>query len=161
MLKSQEQEQEQEQEKEEVVMDEDPEEYVRMKYSRDDEAIRPWAIKDLGRPIVSNLGFYPATEFGVLTKLIQQPKHLVFPEAMHVSRNHYKQSWSLKTFRRIKNIIVLMDWVPDVTALKPSLPPPGRQVSQQQDSLLKNAFSLIDFDGDGKLGEDEFRALLR
>lgn len=68
----QEQEQEQEQEKEEVVMDEDPEEFVRMKYSRDDEALRPWAIKDLGRPSVSNLGFYPANEFGVLTKLIQQ-----------------------------------------------------------------------------------------
>lgn len=35
------------------------------------------------------------------------------------------------------------------------------QVTTEQDSLLKNAFSLIDFDGDGKLGEDEFRALLR
>lgn len=68
----QEQEQEQEQEKEEIVMDDDPEEFVRMKYARDDEAIRPWAIRDLSRPLVSNLGFYPASEFGVLTKLIQQ-----------------------------------------------------------------------------------------
>lgn len=58
-------------------MDEDPEEYVKMKYSRDDEALRPWAIKDLGRPLVSNLGFYPAREFGVLTKLIQQVRILV------------------------------------------------------------------------------------
>lgn len=48
---------------------------------------------------------------------------------MHVSRNHYKRSWSLKTFRRIKNVIVLMDWVPDVTALKPEPPPTGRHVS--------------------------------
>lgn len=47
---------------------------------------------------------------------------------MHVSRNHYKRSWSLKTFRRIKNVIVLMDWVPDVTALKPETPPLGRHV---------------------------------
>lgn len=69
---AQEQEQEQEQEKEEIVMDDDPEEFVRMKYARDDEAIRPWAIRDLARPLVSNLGFYPASEFGVLTKLIQQ-----------------------------------------------------------------------------------------
>ena len=68
----QEQEQEQEQEKEEIVMDDDPEEFVRMKYARDDEAIRPWAIRDLSRPLVSNLGFYPASDFGVLTKLIQQ-----------------------------------------------------------------------------------------
>lgn len=60
---------------------------------------------------------------------ISQPKHLVFPKAMHMSRNHYKRSWSLKTFRRIKNVIVLMDWVPDVTALKPEPPPPGRHVS--------------------------------
>lgn len=35
------------------------------------------------------------------------------------------------------------------------------QVSPEQDHLLKNAFSLLDFDGDGKLGEDEFRTLLR
>ena len=53
-------------------MDDDPEEFVRMKYARDDETIRPWAIRDLSRPLVSNLGFYPASEFGVLTKLIQQ-----------------------------------------------------------------------------------------
>lgn len=61
--------------------------------------------------------------------LVSQPKHIVFPKAMHVSRNHYKKSWSLKTFRRIKNVIVLMDWVPDVTALKPEPPPVGRTVS--------------------------------
>lgn len=68
----QEQEQEQEQEKEEVVMDDDPEEYVQMKYSRDDEVPKGWAIRDLSRPVASQLGFYPASDFGVLTKLIQQ-----------------------------------------------------------------------------------------
>lgn len=36
-----------------------------------------------------------------------------------------------------------------------------RQVNAEQDQLLKSAFSLLDFDGDGKLGEDEFRTLLR
>lgn len=66
------QEQEQEQEKEEVVMDEEPEEYVKMKYSREDEAPHPWAIKNLASTAPSSLGFYPASEFGVLTKLIQQ-----------------------------------------------------------------------------------------
>lgn len=35
------------------------------------------------------------------------------------------------------------------------------QVNAEQDELLKSAFSLLDFDGDGKLGEDEFRTLLR
>lgn len=35
------------------------------------------------------------------------------------------------------------------------------QVTPEQDHLLKNAFSLLDLDGDGKLGEDEFRSLLR
>lgn len=35
------------------------------------------------------------------------------------------------------------------------------QVTPEQDQLLKSAFSLLDFDGDGKLGEDEFRTLLR
>lgn len=74
MVFLQEQEQEQEQEKEEVVMDDEPEEYVKMRYSRDDEVPRPWAINDLARPLVSSLGFYPASEFGVLTKLIQQVK---------------------------------------------------------------------------------------
>lgn len=35
------------------------------------------------------------------------------------------------------------------------------QVTAEQDQLLKSAFSLLDCDGDGKLGEDEFRTLLR
>ena len=34
-------------------------------------------------------------------------------------------------------------------------------MTPEQDRLLKNAFSLLDFDGDGKLGEEEFRTLLR
>lgn len=34
-------------------------------------------------------------------------------------------------------------------------------MTAEQDQLLKSAFSLLDFDGDGKLGEDEFRTLLR
>lgn len=53
-------------------MDDDPEEYVQMKYSRDDEVPKGWAIRDLARPVATQLGFYPASEFGVLTKLIQQ-----------------------------------------------------------------------------------------
>lgn len=53
-------------------MDDDPEEYVQMKYSRDDEVPKGWAIRDLAQPVASQLGFYPASEFGVLTKLIQQ-----------------------------------------------------------------------------------------
>lgn len=57
-------------------MDEDPEEYVPMKYSRDDEIPKGWAIRDLARPVASQLGFYPASDFGVLTKLIQQVQYL-------------------------------------------------------------------------------------
>lgn len=53
-------------------MDDDPEEYVQMKYSRDDEVPKGWAIRDLSTPVASKLGFYPASDFGVLTKLIQQ-----------------------------------------------------------------------------------------
>jgi len=225
-------------------MDEDPEEYVPMKYSRDDEVPKGWAINDLARPDASQLGFYPASEFGVLTKLIQQacrvtschvmsctfvrgflgrgrgrgeggpsacvhtatvgaavvffvvapvavtvsvaitivvavvavavavtiavvaaiavavaaaaysmlhavlvcyaqPKHIAFPKAMHISRNHYKQSWSFKTFRRIKNVIVLMDWVPDVTALRPETPPLGRRVSLDEDYTRPRSMPIV------------------
>lgn len=59
-------------------MDDDPEEYVQMKYSRDDEIPKGWAIRDLARPVASQLGFYPTSEFGVLTKLIQQVFIYVF-----------------------------------------------------------------------------------
>lgn len=87
MVFLQEQEQEQEQEKEDVVMDDEPEEYVKMRYSRDDEVPRPWAINDLARPMVSSLGFYPASEFGVLTKLIQQVKEgCIWIGSFYVSR---------------------------------------------------------------------------
>ncbi|CAM9183768.1 unnamed protein product [Choristocarpus tenellus] len=81
---------------------------------------------------------------------------------MQMSRNHYHLSWSLKTHRRIKNVIVLLDWTPDTTQLRPVTgATEGKVVSGEQETLLKKAFSLLDFDGDTRLGEEEFQDLLR
>ena len=75
----QEQEQEEEQEKEEVVMEaQEPDEFIKQKYSRDDETPKPWPIEGLAHLNKhESLGFFRTSEFGVLTKLIQQPKYMV------------------------------------------------------------------------------------
>ncbi len=161
----QEQEEEQEQEKEEEVMEElEQDEYVKQAYSRADEEPHPWPITALSESdclkLGNLLGFSPLSEFGVLTKLIERPKKMVFPPYQMFSRNHYSPAW-FKTLRRIKNVIVLLDWVPNVSSLdgRPLLATTACH-TVEQDACLKKGFGLMDLDGDGKLNEAEFKDFL-
>lgn len=65
-------------------------------------------------------GFYPVSEFAMFKKLTQKPRPIRFPQYVSLSQNWYKAGWSLKTHRRLKNVIVIMDWVPDIAKLKTS-----------------------------------------
>ena len=59
---------------------------------------------------------------------------------MLVSRNHYAHSWGLSTFRRLKNVICVLDWVPgeiDPNAV-------GEDLTPQQSNELEKMFSLMD-----------------
>ena len=81
---------------------------------------------------------------------------------MLMSRNHYERSWSLKAFRRLKNVIVTMDWVVDKTLTdadpsqfdtgllglgigkKATEDPSHRRLNDGQEKQLKKTFNLFD-----------------
>ena len=107
-------------------------------------------------------GFYPLSEFCIFKSLRTKPKPLVFPKYMMMSRNHYNRTWSLKAFRRLKNVIVTMDWVVDSTQVgtdaahldkgflglgfnkKMTEDPSHRQLNDEQEKQLRKTFNLFD-----------------
>ncbi|KAG5189404.1 hypothetical protein JKP88DRAFT_301989 [Tribonema minus] len=157
----------------------EPDDFVKQKYSRDDETPKPWPISKLADYKPDDMGFYAASEFGVLTKLIQQPKHMKFPHYVRISRNHFDRGWGFKTYRRIKNVIVLLDWTPEspplvaagtqqsitgtsqaaAAALAAAIA--NRKVTPEQEQRLRKAFGMYDGDGDGRLNQHEFTDVLR
>ena len=81
-----------------------------------------------------------------------------------LSRNHSDPIWAMKAPRRLKNVIVTMDWVPDVTQLQlegggaADSPP---TLSPEQERALRKAFEMVDADGSQELDAEEVGALLK
>ena len=59
------------------------------------------------------------SSFGVPKKLFEDIKTIHFPSYMYVSRNYYRSEWSMKTHRRLKNVIIALEWIPDINAVQP------------------------------------------
>jgi hypothetical protein len=157
----QEQAQEKEKEKEEEKVDEiEDEDFLKQNYSRDDEDPVPWRINELSK--VPNLGktnFFPMADLAMhktgLGSKISESLH--FPEYMWMSKNHFKLEWTwLKTLRRLKNVIVVMEYKPQVsegfsagkgffegtTGLK------RKNFTPEQEAAVSRAFKLCDLDKD-------------
>lgn len=87
-------------------------------YSRKDEGPTPWMFNTLSTSIQDSTttiqGFYPLQKFATHNKLFSLPKPIHFPPTMLVSNNYFKTGWSFNTYRRIRNTIIVMDWIPDV-----------------------------------------------
>ena len=118
-----EEEKEMEEEEEEEVVEEAEEEAVARAYSRSNENIVPWELDLLGIPAavdhpaeIANV-FYPLSKFAVHTSLRTVPQPITFPYFLYVSENFFKTEWSLRTYRRLKNATVVMEWIPDITEL--------------------------------------------
>jgi hypothetical protein len=60
-------------------------------------------------------GFYPLAQFATHNRLFKLPKPIKFPPTLLLSQNYFKTGWSFNTYRRIRNVIMVMDWVPDVS----------------------------------------------
>jgi Ca2+-binding EF-hand superfamily protein len=157
----QETEQEIEQEKEEVLeIEQEVEEYVKQKYARNDEVQKPWSLCSLAlEPSMKAQGFFSCSEFAVLKKATVKPKPIGFPTYLQISRNHYDPSWSLTTKRRLKNMICVMEYVPDEAALKYGVHD-GTDMTPQQLQRLKKIFKLFDGNNDGKIDRSELADLM-
>ena len=100
---------------EEKVDEIEEEEFIRQKYSRDDEDPIPWSIEELAnRPENTiNLGFYPLNQFAIFKNLMRPNETLKFPDYLWISRNHFHLEWTFnRTLRRLKNVIVILEWEP-------------------------------------------------
>jgi Ca2+-binding EF-hand superfamily protein len=85
---------------------------------------------------------------------------LKFPDYVYVSKNYYEKSWGSKTHRRLKNVIVTMDFVPSRSALQ-EVAAGGKPFSANQEKMLKRAFSGADNSNTGTISIDELKEVLK
>lgn len=182
------QEQEKEKEKEEEKVEElEEEEFVRQKYCRDDEEVISWNIEELAnRPQASKLNYYPLNQFSIFKNVLRPNETLKFPDFLWISRNHFHLEWTLnRTLRRLKNVIVILEWEPrnqengkapqqpqhfSAQAAMIQLVAGARGGSKAfgdsgvdstvsftttQERALERCFHMFDVDGDGKLSSDD------
>ena len=107
-----EREREQEQEKQQEI---EIEKFIDLDYNREEEAAVPWRVEAL-RSLASAKHFYKLSEF----HLYKRPS-LSFPDSVMLSRNYYSIAWS--GHRRIKNVIITLEWIPSIAELKDMLEP--------------------------------------
>ena len=86
-------------------------------YSRENEEVVPWPLAALTQARGSGaLPFYAASELSVKTwHSSTAPLHL--PSYCLVSKNHFNPTWSVKSYRRLKNVMVCLEWIPSQAQL--------------------------------------------
>jgi Ca2+-binding EF-hand superfamily protein len=152
------------------------------KYSRDGEDPIAWLVESLSVTKKEKVGynakakearakgetiaepwenyFYPASEFSVKNHTFSKGVTVEFPDYLMVSRNYYEKKWSLKTHRRLKNIIVTMDFVPSKAALR-EVAAVGKPFTEEQEKSLKRAFLGADNDNSGAISVNELKEVLK
>jgi len=178
MEEEKEKQQEQEQEQEIEI-----EKYVDLAYSREEEEQQPWPAVSLatgGTPDQPDAPirklFYSSKEFKLYQRMpLQLSDHVM------ISNNYFNKKWGGP--RRIKNIIMVLDWIPSIsqtttrfdleTAVKAGgfapedLESHSRQAalegakSRDGDQAFSKAFDLYDLDASGGLNELELSHMLR
>lgn len=182
----QEQEQEQQQQQEQEMEMEQEQERVevaplKQPYERDDPKPLTWPLEQLGAVWAGTepeqtpgaaLTHTPKTPFYSLSALCVKGggaaggnAQLAFPDYMLLSQNHLPAKWSTtKAPRRYRNVILVLEWVPDVALLREAeaARAAGQQtLDEEQRRQLKSAFDMFDADGSGHLSRSEVRQVLR
>lgn len=153
MVQEQEQEREQEQEQEQE-QEIEIEKYVDLAYSREHEEPTPWSFASLRTSLNQPLPqFYSASEF----KLYKR-NPLKFPDFCMVSNNYFDCRWS--GARRIKNVVMVLDWIPELSELIPSFRS-IEPLTEAQSEALDVALDLFDIDGQGALTQQQLQQVLR
>lgn len=150
----------------------------KQKYTRKDERVHTWHLSSLAHgPSTKKQNFQSLSDLAMFKSLKHRPKPIHFPASLYHTPNYFHQPWSLNTHRRIKNIIVAVEWCPDRRAVKvveqgdtfgtaaPTVPgQPDRIIktmTPEQDLRLKKSFDLFDTDKNGEIDKFEMRELLR
>ena len=115
-------------------------------YSRDDEEPKPWKVEVLSHSPTSDLKmanlpgaspFYPALDFQTRKDL----KKLPFPNDMMITDNFFRPSWIGIGDRRLKNIALVLEWVP---LLEPVDNDPKVLMKKIFSDLVKNGMAAND-----------------
>jgi Ca2+-binding EF-hand superfamily protein len=153
------------------------------KYSRDGESAIPWPVASLsvtrkdddpdyqqrmkdakarGEKVPKSWekSFYSASEFSVKNYIFSKAITLKFPDYLLMSNNYYEKKWGMTTHRRLKNVIVTMDFCPSKKALR-EIAAVGKGFSKEQEATLKRAFLGADSDGTGSISVTELKEVLR
>lgn len=102
---------------------------------------------------------------------------LKFPEYCYVSRNHFHLEWTLsRTLRRLKNVIIVMEWEPSMIGSmmsggqpktytntlggKASASSASVSFNSTQERAMERCFNMFDVDRDGKLARLDIERLL-
>lgn len=83
-----------------------------------------------------------------------------FPDYMYISRNYYEKQWNLKTHRRLKNVLVTMDFVPSKSSLR-EIAAVGKPFTVEQEANLKRAFLGANNESGGNISVSELKEVLR
>jgi hypothetical protein len=80
-----------------------------------------------------------------------------------VSNNYFKTGWGFNTYRRIRNTVIVMDYVPDMGASALRLKQMHDMqympvLTDKQNELAAVAFKLFNLKGDGKVSSMHSRA---
>ena len=119
------------------------------------------AAKEKGEKIESwEKHFYPASDFSVKNYMFSKPVNLQFPDYLLVSNNYYeKMRWS-KVHRRLKNVIVTMDFVPSKSGIR-EVAAVGKAFTVEQEESLRRAFLGANADGTGSISVTELKEVLK
>ena len=79
---------------------------------------------------------------------------------MLISRNYYEKQWNMKTHRRLKNVIVVMDFVPSKAAVR-EVAAVGKPFTVEQEASLKRAFMGANSNAEGHISVTELKEVLR
>jgi len=154
MVQQEEQEKEQQQQQE-VEAEIEQEKFLDKAYSREEEAPKPWRFASLaerGAP-----PFFPASEFHLFHRdPVQFPPYVMF------SRNYFDTQWSGD--RRIKNVVVVLEWVPSRSALewrRHSVADALASIDPAYRETFIKAAQLLDIDESGDMNLHELQLAIR
>ena len=123
----------------------------KLAFSTKRQGTSPWALSALGQGLAGMKdAFYQCSDFYVYREPMAGFKDGARPSvAFHpyllMSENHFHRVWTLTSHRRLKNVVVLLEWLPDVDKVKEV---PAVEVGIMYDSpdrrmKLQRAFDML------------------
>jgi len=165
----QEAEQEAQKQKEKQV---EQEQQVQVRFSREDESHVPWSVL---RFTETPKGLYKEDEKGVIAQTVHErhafykfqqfslrglgKSDLSVPDNMLLSHNYFRPEWASTGQRRLKNIVVVLEWQRPVE--KKAVSGKVTPLSEKHEKQMKRMFELLDFTGKGHISSADVSVLSR